>query len=60
MGNKELSFTLTVKQTSEGIEHTLEKQVTGYSRAGTEAAEFIIDNNVAYMVEDLRRRVTRL
>lgn len=55
--DKELSFTLTVKVNQEGIEHELDVVSNGYTKSETQDVRDIINDDVDYLVEDMRRRV---
>lgn len=58
--DKELYFVLTVKQNSDGIEHELDINIEGYPLSATQDIQDIVKEDVDYLVEDLRRRVTRI
>ena len=55
---QELILNLRVTVTSKGIEHELDLNVDGYSKKSTQDIQDIINEDIDYLVEDLRRRVT--
>ena len=55
--DKELSFTLTVKVNSKGIEHELDVLTDGYTATEQQDVRDLINEDVDYLVEDMRRRV---
>lgn len=56
--SQELTIKLTVTVNSEGIEHELETNTEGYNASKTRDIQEIINQDIDYFVEDLRRRVT--
>lgn len=54
---KELSITLTVKQNSKEIEHEVDVAIEGYNKSQIADIQDIINEDVDFFVEDLRRRV---
>lgn len=59
MGDAELIFDISVKvNNSTGeVEHALEKSFKGYTQDEINTIQQIIDEDVAYLLEDIRRRV---
>jgi len=58
--NRELSFTLTVKLDKKGVEHDLQMNVEGYTKSATADVQDIVNEDVDFLVEDMRRRVSIL
>lgn len=56
--SQELIVNLRVTVSSTGIEHELDLNVEGYSKSKTQDIQDIINEDIDYLVEDLRRRVT--
>ena len=54
---KELSFTLDVKHTSKGLEHELSISTDGFNKSETQDITDIVNEDVDYFIEDIRRRV---
>jgi hypothetical protein len=56
--SQELKIDLTVTVNSDGIEHELALNMEGYTASQVRDIEDIIKEDVDFLVEDLRRRVT--
>ena len=55
---QELILNLRVTVNSAGIEHELDLNVEGYTKSKTQDIQDIVNEDIDYLVEDLRRRVT--
>lgn len=56
--SQELILNLRVTVDSKGIEHELDLNVEGYSKKDTQDIQDIVNEDIDFLVEDLRRRVT--
>ena len=56
--SQELILNLRVTVNSTGIEHEPDLNVEGYNKQDTGDIQDIINEDIDYLVEDLRRRVT--
>jgi hypothetical protein len=56
--SQELKINLVVTVNSDGIEHELDVNTEGYTASNTRDIQDIINEDIDYLVEDLRRRVT--
>lgn len=58
MDNKrELNITLNVQVTTDGVEHELTTSTDGYTADQTRDIQDIVNQDVDYFLEDIRRRV---
>ena len=56
--NQELKIDLSVTVNSDGIEHELGLNMEGYTASQVRDIEEIVKEDIDFLVEDLRRRVT--
>ncbi len=54
---KELKFELNLKVTKEGIHHDIDIHMKGMDSASEVTAKAVIDEDIAFLVQDMLRRV---
>ena len=55
---QEVNIDLDIRVNSDGIQHDLGITTEGYTASNTKDVKSIIEEDIAYFIEDLRRRVT--
>ena len=55
--SQELIIDLKIKVNNDGIEHQLDLNVEGYTKSNTRDIQDIVNEDIDYLLEDLRRRV---
>ena len=56
--SQELIIDLKIKVNNDGIEHQLDLNTEGYTSGNTRDIQDIVNEDIDYLLEDLRRRVT--
>lgn len=56
--SQEVNIDLNIKVNSDGIQHDLGIATEGYTASSTKDVKGIIEEDIDFFIEDLRRRVT--